>query len=174
MPKHKIDFTRVNSDSNGNSRHVCHFLEFLGIADQDLTLDQKYAVALKRAATIGGRKFHNKQYGGGIVFQEQGGALLDVLAERIKKLAGEQRYYPMSRRACLVVKFHPSTGTNDNRWSVTIRDFPKRFYDQSSATVHGDSIPQWFAEKRIDELGLAWSIKSATTLPTGEHVFIVE
>jgi hypothetical protein len=29
----------------------------------------KYGIALKRAKKIGGKKFHNKQYGGGIAFQ---------------------------------------------------------------------------------------------------------
>lgn len=28
-----------------------------------------YISAIKKAKTIGGKKFHNKQYGGGIVFQ---------------------------------------------------------------------------------------------------------
>ena len=55
----KIDFKRVNNDINGNPRYVCHFLN---IADN-------YEQAVKLANTIGGKKFHNKQYGGGIVFQ---------------------------------------------------------------------------------------------------------
>ena len=52
-------FTRVNNDVNGNPRYVIHFLN---IADN-------YENAVKLANKIGGRKFHNKQYGGGIVFQ---------------------------------------------------------------------------------------------------------
>lgn len=59
-----IDFTRVNNDINGNPRYVCHFLNFI---KQDEKSD--YSEALYRAKKIGGRKFHNKQYGGGIVFQ---------------------------------------------------------------------------------------------------------
>jgi hypothetical protein len=55
----QIDFTRINNDVNGNPRYVCHFLN---IADD-------YETAVKLANTIGGRKYHNKQYGGGIVFQ---------------------------------------------------------------------------------------------------------
>jgi len=57
--QNKIDFKRVNNDVNGNPRYVCHFLN---IADN-------YEQAVKLANTIGGKKFHNKQYGGGIVFQ---------------------------------------------------------------------------------------------------------
>lgn len=55
----KIDFTRINNDVNGNPRYVCHFLN----------ISDDYSRAVKLANKIGGRKFHNKQYGGGIVFQ---------------------------------------------------------------------------------------------------------
>ncbi len=54
-----IDFKRINNDINGNPRYVCHFLNFAS----------DYATALNLAREIGGKKFHNKQYGGGIVFQ---------------------------------------------------------------------------------------------------------
>lgn len=64
-----IEFTRVNNDINGNSRHACHFLEFIKDEEFNLSIDEKYTLALKRAKQLGGRKFHNKQYGGGIVFQ---------------------------------------------------------------------------------------------------------
>ena len=60
----QIDFTRINNDINGNPRFVCHFLNFL--KDDEPT---SYELALKRSRQLGGRKFHNKQYGGGIVFQ---------------------------------------------------------------------------------------------------------
>ena len=59
----KIEWTRVNSDSNGNPRYVCHFLNLLKDGEHG------YDLALKRAKKIGGSKFNNKQYGGGIVFQ---------------------------------------------------------------------------------------------------------
>ena len=67
------DFTRVNNDINGNPRYVCHFLSLTVPSDLEgyLGLDkitQKYNLALQRAKPLGGRKFHNKQYGGGIVF----------------------------------------------------------------------------------------------------------
>lgn len=56
-----IEFTRVNNDTNGNPRYVCHFYALL--TDNDsfglLTIEQKYTLALKRA----------KELGGGIVFQ---------------------------------------------------------------------------------------------------------
>lgn len=53
------NFTRINNDTNGNPRYVFHFLE----------LADNYSEALKIAKKIGGKKFHNKQYGGGIVIQ---------------------------------------------------------------------------------------------------------
>lgn len=67
-----INFTRVNNDVNGNPRYVCHFLKLLTTNesyDTDLTIGDKYDIALDRAKKIGGKKFNNKQYGGGIVFQ---------------------------------------------------------------------------------------------------------
>lgn len=61
--------TSINTDSNGHPRFVCHFLNFIKPSDRNLTVDEKYQIALKRAKVIGGKKFHNKQYGGGIAFQ---------------------------------------------------------------------------------------------------------
>ena len=69
----KIDFTRVNNDVNGNPRMVVHFLQLLTKEELNsnlLPLGIKYDLALIRAKTVGGKKYHNKYYGGGIVFQE--------------------------------------------------------------------------------------------------------
>lgn len=71
-----IEFTKVKHDVNGNPRYVCHFLNFINEGDK-IKADTKgigfvsyeYQLALNKARAIGGRKFHNKQYGGGIVFQ---------------------------------------------------------------------------------------------------------
>lgn len=66
----KIEFARINNDSNGNPRYVCHFLNLIKDGECDgIELSKKYEYALKKARKIGGKKFHNKQYGGGIVFQ---------------------------------------------------------------------------------------------------------
>jgi len=86
----KIEFTRVNNDVNGNPRYVCHFLSIplteqereecknpkqkndkygLVIKDNRFPIEREYELAVRKANSIGGRKFHNKQYGGGIVFQ---------------------------------------------------------------------------------------------------------
>jgi hypothetical protein len=68
----QIKFTRINNDINGNPRYVCHFLNLLTDIESnnyDISVSEQYNMALQRAKKIGGKKFHNKQYGGGIVFQ---------------------------------------------------------------------------------------------------------
>lgn len=77
-----IEWTRINNDTYGNPRYVCHFLTFCTDADKQ-ELSGKYALAVKRANKLGGRKFHNKQYGGGIVFQSYN---IDDLTQDIKEL----------------------------------------------------------------------------------------
>lgn len=68
-------FTRTTSDVCGNPRYVVHFLalntrEELDRAGPDwIGIDEKYRIACKRANSIGGRRYHTKRYGGGIVFQ---------------------------------------------------------------------------------------------------------
>lgn len=70
MNTEKIDFTRVNNDVNGNPRYVCHFLNLLNNKElEDSNVQDRYSLALSKAKKIGGKKYHNKQYGGGIVFQ---------------------------------------------------------------------------------------------------------
>jgi len=63
-------FTRVNNDINGNPRYVVHFLEVLNDEERvSIPFNKKYEYALKKAKKIGGKKYDNKSYGGGIVFQ---------------------------------------------------------------------------------------------------------
>ena len=86
-----IEFTRINNDTNGNPRYVCHFLSFIkpGETFENVPpwdISGKYDIALSRSRQFGGRKFHNKQYGGGIVFQSYN---IDDLSERIEKFVAE-------------------------------------------------------------------------------------
>jgi hypothetical protein len=81
----RIDWTRIKNDVNGNPRYVCHFLNLTTPEDAHLSITEKYRVAARRANRIGGRKYHNKSYGGGIVFQsysleETESAIRDLLA----------------------------------------------------------------------------------------------
>ena len=54
------DLTRVNNDVNGNPRYVFHFLALADHYSEAVTVAKKL---------IGGKKYHTKRYGGGIVFQ---------------------------------------------------------------------------------------------------------
>ncbi len=80
--KNEVEFTRINNDVNGNPRFVCHFLALVNDKDRELadqyektcrpfkfSISHLYDIAVNKSHKIGGRKFHNKQYGGGIVFQ---------------------------------------------------------------------------------------------------------
>ncbi len=78
--ENKIQFKRINNDVNGNPRYVCHYLNLISDEEQKEIQESgnkslfgwvniEYNFALQRAKQIGGKKFHNKQYGGGIVFQ---------------------------------------------------------------------------------------------------------
>ena len=71
-----IEFTRVNSDMNGNPRYVTHWTNFG---------TKTYEEALNLSRKIGGRKFHNKSYGGGIVLQSYN---IESEASKIALLAG--------------------------------------------------------------------------------------
>ena len=51
-------FTRINNDVNGNPRYAVHYLQ----------LAETYERALYLGRKLGGRKFHNRQFGGGIAF----------------------------------------------------------------------------------------------------------
>lgn len=65
-----IEWTRINNDVNGNPRYVCHYSN-LNTEEEKAkdVLFSKYDWAVARAKKIGGKRFHNKQYGCGIVFQ---------------------------------------------------------------------------------------------------------
>lgn len=84
--------TRVNNDSNGNPRVVVHWLSLLeceplsqwdaerqvlnGIPEKGLS----YSLAQAIASNAGFKKYHNKQYGGGLVCQSYNDqAMLDAL-----------------------------------------------------------------------------------------------
>ena len=78
------DFIKIKHDVNGNPRHVCHFLHLdVHGYQSNIGLSERYAIAVALANTLGGRKFHNKQYGGGIVFQSYS---LPELCNRINEI----------------------------------------------------------------------------------------
>ena len=88
-----IEWTRIKNDISGNPRYVCHFLNLLTddelrrSGDEWIPTPQKYAIAVKRANQIGGRKYRCKSYGGGIVFQSYS---IDELESAISNLTGRK------------------------------------------------------------------------------------
>jgi hypothetical protein len=82
-------FHRIKNDVNGNPRYVLHFLNLNTDSELDanpwIDSSRKYDLALARSRAQGGRKFHNKQYGGGIVFQSYN---LRVLCDSLNSLRG--------------------------------------------------------------------------------------
>lgn len=82
--KEKFNWTRVNSDSNGNPRFVVHFLSCCPEGLKGDVLG-RYDATVKLMNTIGGRKFHNKQFGGGIVFSSYNLADTEKHIERVKR-----------------------------------------------------------------------------------------
>lgn len=79
-----IDFKRINNDVNGNPRFVCHFLNFIK-SSENIPVNEAYDIALSRSRQLGGKKFHNKQYGGGIAFQMYSGEA-EKMTERINEI----------------------------------------------------------------------------------------
>ena len=76
------DFVRVNNDTFGNPRYVCHFFEFLNSNEKSVS---NYKLAVKRANKLGGKVYRGSDFGGGIVFQCYS---LERLAQRINDLLG--------------------------------------------------------------------------------------
>jgi len=105
--KNSIDWTRINNDINGNPRYVCHYLAFKPLQGaNDTYVRFEYEEALKIAKKLGGRKFHNKQYGGGIVFQSYN---IESLTEKILLLTGEAVNYRREPNAYELAKGYGST-----------------------------------------------------------------
>lgn len=78
-----IEFLRIDNDINGNPRYVCLHTNLL-TADENLNgIANQYGTAIQRAKGIGGKKYHNKRYKGGIVFQSHN---LHRTAEQINEL----------------------------------------------------------------------------------------
>jgi hypothetical protein len=64
-----ITWSRANNDINGNPRYICHYLAFKPFRDQNEPFALfSYEEAIKLANKLGGKKYHNKQYGGGLIF----------------------------------------------------------------------------------------------------------
>lgn len=76
-----MELTRITNDVNGNPRYVVHFMELCSDVEIEReTIDTLYLIAIKKARKVGGKKYHTKNFGGGIVFQSYNTTnLIDVL-----------------------------------------------------------------------------------------------
>lgn len=80
-------FTRINNDYCGNPRYVCHFSDLISLEEyqdalMNISIDEKYTHVLQRVKSLGGKKYHCNDFGGGVVFQSYN---LNELCERINK-----------------------------------------------------------------------------------------
>ena len=74
----------VNNDQYGNPRYVAHWHSVLSEKEYD---DKRtYEYAIRKANKVGGRRFNNRQYGGGIVFYGNE----DAVIEKVMKLAMQE------------------------------------------------------------------------------------
>ena len=83
---------RAKNDVNGNPRHVVHFTDLEPPETRDARRDamgilERYEAVLKHARKLGGRRFHNKQYGGGVIFT----AYECEMPERVARIIAMQR-----------------------------------------------------------------------------------
>jgi hypothetical protein len=77
----KITWTYID----GKTRVVCHFLRLLKESEKGPEMTGSYTTAIARARKIGGKKYHNKAYGGGIVFDTTDTANLEKQIFEITK-----------------------------------------------------------------------------------------
>ena len=79
------NFTRVNNDVNGNPRFALHFLNLLTDNEQNggKSINDMYNEAVRKAKSIGGKRYRGNDFGGCIVFQSYN---LDETSKKINKL----------------------------------------------------------------------------------------
>lgn len=68
-----MEITEINSNSKGHPRYVVHWLscepeEGCDALRSRLTLTERYERVLREARKVGGKRFHCREYGGGVVF----------------------------------------------------------------------------------------------------------
>jgi len=139
----EIEFTRINNDVNENPRFVCHFLNFINEQDRKtfFGFELGYDLAIAKSRELGGRKFHNRQYGGGIVFQMYDGEI-PAMTERVREIQSR------------TIKF--KTEWTDKDFRKMERAIAKHFSGQTTTTRDGVFYLGSF--KEIDSnFGLAYT-----------------
>jgi hypothetical protein len=82
------DFKRITNDVNGNPRYVCHFLNLdVHGWNSGLSVSARYDIAVQLAKALGGKRYHTRSYGGGLVFQSYN---LRDLCEHINRLTNKE------------------------------------------------------------------------------------
>ena len=62
-------FKKISHDTNGNPRYVCHYMALLSEEEKiHADINSRYEIALAKSRALGGKKYHNKSFGGGIAF----------------------------------------------------------------------------------------------------------
>lgn len=97
--KKEIEVTKVGHDVNGNPRRVVHFLNVVNEADEQrakelqdscrpfqFSTSHLYEIAVKKANKLGGRRYHTKNYGGGIVFQSYSDQEVQDICARLQSM----------------------------------------------------------------------------------------
>lgn len=91
VPPTGFDITSLSNSNNGQPRLCIHFFALLNerersiidkIAPQmgdSIGIDTMYDYAIYKAKKIKGKKFHNKQFGGGIVFRKYKDDLIEAI-----------------------------------------------------------------------------------------------
>lgn len=119
----KEDFARVPGyDPNGNSRWVISHPHFI-LDSEDVAVQDRYNVALFRASLLGGKKYHTKDYAGGIVFQGDPTELTTRINEFLSRKEWEItkvifRKYPNGDIIALLPEL-----AGDNNWSDTCMSY---------------------------------------------------
>ena len=64
------DLTQAKNDVYGNPRVIVHFSDLLTDKENnDMSIEEGYNLAHKRALKLGGKIYRGKDFGGGFVFQ---------------------------------------------------------------------------------------------------------
>ena len=64
------DLTQAKNDVYGNPRVIVHFIDLLTDKEnEELSVEEGYNLAHKRALKLGGKIYRGKDFGGGFVFQ---------------------------------------------------------------------------------------------------------
>lgn len=75
----------------GNPRYIVHFLDFLSIDEAHrLSIDEGYALAHKRAKSIGFYKYRGKNFGGGFVGSSY--SIQEDARHIVAMIKGDERY----------------------------------------------------------------------------------